>query len=282
MAGASPQRCSVRVDPGDAPQPWVDAAAKTRRAISIGDAEASDCGSIEVIVDGERAVVRFRTIDGRTAEREIGSPAELVPAVQALLVAGPVRPAEDGQDLSKVTVRPGVGTAATGSSMHALVGALATARIAAPGGYVSSGGSVFASVATSRWELGVVGDWDPIYGRVSGAVPSEFEMTSFGMAGQFAIRQPTRGPTLLFGGRAGIGGVSQQSNDVVNGQRTEAHLGALAGAVMPAAWMARFRVTILGEVVPGRVGRERTLGPGLPILPWWSVGLGVGMEVEVP
>src|SRR5262245_8915636 len=76
--------CPVTLVPSDAPAPWASAVASARERLA---SQSSDCGSVEIAVRPKGgAVLTFTTTEGRRAERTLGSPQELGPALDALLV----------------------------------------------------------------------------------------------------------------------------------------------------------------------------------------------------
>src|SRR5882724_7869352 len=86
--------CQVRVVSQGVPR-WEAAAKEAQQSTSRAEAAPHDCQSIEVTVlaDGTSRL-EFTTTEGRRADRQLQTPEELAPAIEALLVTvAPLPPA---------------------------------------------------------------------------------------------------------------------------------------------------------------------------------------------
>jgi hypothetical protein len=63
--------------------------------------------------------------------------------------------------------------------------------------------------------------------------------------------------------------------------RVEPRTGIYFGVAFPRRGPIRFRPTLSADVVPSRLGRELSIDPSIPSIPWWSIGLTLGMEGAV-
>jgi len=163
------------------------------------------------------------------------------------------------------------------------LGGLAAARIAGPGPYTSAGVSGFAQLDVGPWGLGVDARWDA-FEWISGAGP-DLEMATLALGLTIARRF-----RLRFGDvDAGVVPrlvAETQSDSVGAGENTLANTDIRGAAFVRAAFghgrPLRALVELDAELSPNRVRHSYRLDPGLPALPAWSAGLGVGFAWAEP
>jgi hypothetical protein len=194
--------------------------------------------------------------------------------------------------------------------IHGAVGG----RLGFPASYASPTLGLAVGLST-RWDLCLLGQWDVVSTRAS--LPSDFRRTSL-FAGAGAGRRLPMGDVALLGGilagasfdsesfstttaspGSGPGDQQSTSGDGQQSQvgeasstatvatrhtssRVEPRAGLYFGVAFPRRSRVRFRSTLTADVVPTRLGRELSLDPAVPSLPWWSLGLSIGVEGAIP
>jgi hypothetical protein len=232
--------CPVRVvSPGE-PR-WEEAAKDAEQRVLRTEAAPYDCQSIEVTVlaDGT-ARLEFTTTERRRADRQLQNPDELAPAIEALLVtvapqlqsAAAVEaktPPVTHELQAKQTAR------AKPSASHArpyfVIGVAAGARFTFGHKYLAPAASLRASGVFDRWELGISGEWDPLFKRVSGVTPAGFAMSALVVSALFGRRERAGRFEVNYGVDVGVAsvassaGAAQASSVDASQQRAGLYLG---------------------------------------------------------
>ncbi len=187
---AAADECIVRLFPPGADDPWRVAASRLEERVRSLPSASTDCREIDVEVTGDKATVTFITRDGRHAIRDMSTPDELVPTVEALFVTLPPAPTR----AEPITITPPITPPIVQPpvAMHApidplpdqerhvtfLFGLEGGARFGFPGVYASPALGGFAAVGVRRWELGVRSLWSPVYTTLGTAQPDGFLLWS--------------------------------------------------------------------------------------------------------
>lgn len=275
--------CQVRASAGATA--WAAVAGKVEQRLSEQGGAGNDCGEVEVLVrpDGS-ALVRFFTRDGRVAERLVAEPGELGPVVEALVATSP-------PDRTRVAPpaapSPPVAAPATELAWRGAAGS----RASTPGRklhwrYLSPALELGLGGAVGPWEVGVVGEWAPLYSDRTKSEAPGFAMSSILFGVQVAHRVDV-GPVIA---RAGfVAGVMQvrAEADAIDGEqapvadRAQTRAGVRVGALWPARARTRFAVDVRGEGVVGQTGKATPVERALPPLPGFALVLTLGVEGRV-
>lgn len=223
-------------------------------------------------------------------------PVELIPTVQALSAEVPSssgaaattsvgansvpRAAESRvsspRESSDVVATPSATTTPHPYDTHAVFGAQAGLRAGADH-LVSPCIGAFASVLSSRWELGVLGRYEAHY--VSTLGDSDRPETSSVVFGVSAgLREPL-GEFAVRGGISGLLAALHEDGGNKEGQ-AEARVGGYIGGVWPERGRFGIRADLSIEMVPYNIGRSQQNATGSSSLPWWGVATTVGLEIR--
>lgn len=267
----------------------------------------SDCSRIGLRVEGQRGHVVFSTMDGRSAERKIGSPSELEPTVRALDTIGPafekrttpapeasLKEQSESAPPAPTTLEARESTDAEGAraSSAALAQELARTSIrygALAGGRVGGGGlatpviDAYASVGAAKWEVGVLGRWEPHYANLADkdAQPRSGALGAGVMVG----RRESAGRHVLIvaGGSLLVAAIHEEgsaSKERASATYAEGRIGAYLGVIVPRRSTMRFRANLMAEAVPSKVVKYNS--DGAPLSQRWGVALMMGVELGGP
>jgi hypothetical protein len=295
--GRADPRCLVSVVPAEAEERWQDAA-RALEARLKNVAREIDCSAVTLEVAKERAFLVFTTRDGRQAVRQLQSPDELGPIVDALLVTLPPAPpappapavATEPAPSSSVTgaplERPPVPPLASSAGAHVVFQLLAGGRVGESGGFVSPTFGLRGGVLAGAWEFTAFGQWDPVHAMVAGA-PAGFSMSRYAVGVQAGRRAAVAASALAFGATTSIAVTNEVGQDGGGGSSggpsaAEPLVGAYLALVYPRSSRLRVRPELAADVVATRVGHTYSIDPALPALPWWSASASIGIEWEVP
>lgn len=280
------QACDLQLT-GDPSAAWQ----RAFRELSASQQEG-DCARLGVDVQGSAARLTYVTRDGRRAERALGSPAELAPALAALRVldpdtepvAPPARAATPAAQQRSVAGRSRVRGASP--MLTALTGLRAGSEaLLSPVVHVS-----LLAQLQEHWELGVFGSWET--GYFSGQGKSEFARYGEGLlGGGFAHRRRLKGFTLLGGARLAYARLYSYDNEppfqrpsylafpggalrVVIPINT-GRAAVFAGISFPAG---NARTRLRAELGADFVLRQRTIA----VVPNWALFVLLGMELGWP
>jgi len=282
--------CPLRIEPEGSPD-WSAAARNADQLLATRGTVQNDCARVVVQVQpAGGAVLHFTTTSGRTASRELRTPDELVPALEALLVT--LQPLAEMPPPAASTPGPAVTSAALPPPAPApaprrdrfVVGGGAGARLTLPRKYLAPEAFLRASVVLERLELGLVGAWDPLHVRLDGKVPQDFSMSTVQASALCAGRLPAGNTELNLGMLFGVAAVSASAHDLPRLGRTrsldvaEARLGAVAGIRYPRDSRTRASLDLMGDGAISGVHRAKTAELELPASPRFSVALCLGVE----
>ena len=268
-------RCPVELA-DDAPEAWQHAA----EALRVAGAKDGECGLVRVEIvrqsdDADVAHVVFVTSDGRSAQRWIREPAELVTAVKLLRIAGTTAASPKNVDEQPAATSPAAARSSdaqrdsrnsrnTDSGVpahHAIaVGLHAGARLA---GRWSPALGASLAWTPGAWELGIGGVAEPKYtptgtGEDKPPYDAAVALSTFGgyrvalgswqsvLQGRVtmaALSGETRVP-------AEVGSTPTDSSEKV--PSTEFRVGVFGGLVVPLGATTRLRGDLGLDLVPGR------------------------------
>lgn len=302
-AGAAAAPCDLEVTGARTPD-WDEAVGD----LALDRTGSGDCAVLRLHVGEEMARLTFVTKDGRSAERELHSPSELAPTVDALLVTGapsgeraeaaPIATEAPAATFELATgrppptldrVEPSRATNDAGSDVFVTFGVELGVR--GGSGLVGPMLGPTASVTLRPWELGVWGSYEPSYTRFAtkdsapadapaSDAPSESpppmppppppKGSALG-AGIFVGRRlPFSHLDMVAFGRLGVAAL--RAEDTTR-QSAEARIGAGLRLVFPRTAALRFRVTLGGDLMPTDLRR-----PSSVAVPWWAFSGTLGVE----
>jgi hypothetical protein len=279
--------CEVVVSGGDATA-WQSAIDELDQSSS----DESDCAEVTLSVEARSALLVFKTSDGRTTERVLSDPSELVPTVQALRVTVPARetpePKPEEATEPKVTpaprkkpmrdsapqVRP---TAPATTDSRTIFGFGLGARGGA-GALMSPVLRGYGSILLDRWELALVGGYDPRYHSVAEPPrPTKGSATVIGIGvGRY---EPVGSFALTTGGRVFLAVLENEDESHDEEGAAEVRTGAYLGLVFPRLAKTRFRADFSAEIVPQNMEATYQFDDKTSFTPWWAVGWSVGVEM---
>ncbi len=259
---------------------WSFAAVRlTRHLHELTDLDR--CAQVTVRPDPSGVTLRVTTSDGRAAERHVESIDELLAAAEAVLVLPPPVASAAARvaalDVPPTEPKPAPTEPTTA---HVELGAGGALRVGGTPAYVGAGLSVFAGFVLDRWLLTMTARLDVSDGVLSQPTPSDFEMQSTAVSVS-AGRRLNLGQASIDASLAA--NVVLESQDADEAER-EIHGAAedfrLGGAVrISGPRSASIRAFAAGdfEASPSRLRSKHYIDHALPILPWWSSGLAVGV-----
>ncbi|MEO8982395.1 MAG: hypothetical protein ABI548_22700 [Polyangiaceae bacterium] len=271
--------------------PRWEAAAKDAEQLTLRpDAAPSDCKSVEVTVLGDgTAHLEFTTTEGRHADRQLQNPDELAPALEALLVTVMPRPqpAASVSDTTPLAPRESHSNQATQAEPlpararpHFIIGVAAGARFTFGHKYLAPVASLRASGVFDRWELGIFGEWDPLFKRLSGATPAGFAMSALVVGALFGRREHAGRFDVTYGVDLGIASVasSADSAGASNVDASQQRAGLYLGGCYPSDKATRVTLGVLTDAALSGVRGPATAAAGLPPIPRYGVALTLGVE----
>jgi hypothetical protein len=281
--------CNVVVSGADAAaSAWQNAIAELEKTNS----EDSDCAEIRLVLEAGRGRMTFRTSDGRTTERVLEEPSELVPSVQALRVTIPEResatpPAETAPEprTLALTAAPSEHdrlvyprrSPSTPSDSSSFFGLQLGGRGGA-GSLVSPTLRGYGAMLLGRWELALIGGYDPRYHSV--AEPPTSQKGSAAVLGVgVGLREPLGSLAILGGGRLFLAVLNRENETEQEGGAAELRAGAYLGFVFPRTANLRFRSDFTAEIVPEKTRATYDDDDPTNFTPWWAVGWSVGIEM---
>ena len=267
---------------------WKQAALELEQRVEAGRG-AGSCAS--VVVEAHEGGVRLtlQTRDGRTVQRQIQDPIELIPTVESLSTEAPPPSAPPPTaPLPPPPTRPAAPTRSEPLpsdvprdpyALNPLYGAQLGIRAGADH-LISPCIGAFGAVPVGPWELGILGRYEGRYVSTLGGNEGAPKTSSL----TFGVTAGRRVPIGLFVLRTGILGVlaavHEDHRDGPDRDRAEGRLGAFVGGVWPAHTKVRLRADLAFEVVPYSIGRSQTNTTGASSLPWWGVASSVGVELQ--
>jgi len=286
--------CPLRLVSEGAPPEWVAAARAS--ADRLAPVASHDCGRVEITVGpGGAALLTFFTTDGRRAVRELMSPSELDPAVDALLVTLPPEPSPVPAPPAKPLPSPAPPAAAptdapvvraeAPSQRRFLVGGALGARMGVAGVFVAPAATLRPSGVFGHWELSAAAEVDPLYSYVPGGLPAGFGLWSLVVGAQVGRREELGGLALGYGVGLGVADVHEKADDSAGVSRSIAFAQPRASAYLRVVTPRRTRVRGLFELgvdaALADFDEKATTAKDLPTIPRWGLLASVGVEASV-
>jgi hypothetical protein len=232
---------------------------------------------LRIVPAGEECIVEATLPDGRVALRRVRSPDDLAPTVDALVLLPPRPPPSPEPKPSPPPERPPPGVAPQAATLNVEAGAAFVVRLSGAPAYASAGAEAYAGVRHARWLFALTVRYDPAEDLVKGS-PSSFEMETVG-AGFWFARRLFGEPSFAFDLGANASLLSetqsaQRDSNEVAGSMTDVRLGLTTRASFGRTWA--FAPSLTAEISPARLRRDLRIDQALPVLPAWSVGIGIG------
>lgn len=289
--------CPIRLAPDTAAAPWKEAVARAAARLARLDSP-HDCRAVDVIVgpDGG-ATLAFVTTDGRGAARALEAPADLAPALEALLVTLPPPrapsppPPREPSPATSVPVQAPTATlppAPPRPDLHLLLGASAGGRLVwLPFSHASPAFSFRASVLVDHWEIGVVADYAPVHRPLVLTPPDGFALSTFAAGFTFGRRASAAGASFGYGTTLTVQSASEEATDIPAVASTReidtAHprFGLYGKVAYPERARVRFTTELGLDAVLGSLRDKAARQRQLPALSRFGVALSVGVEAAV-
>jgi hypothetical protein len=236
--------------------------------------------------------------DGRTTQRRLSAPDDLLKTIEALLVlpiwlqtdthaslTHATRAATDRAEDSErppalLPLRATVISPEVSTRLGVEIGIEAAVRLARAPTYLNPALALYAGILPEAWWLGIELRWEPYQYPLRVSPPSDFQMDS--MAGGLLVaRRVSLGFVNLNIGMNLLAAATFQTFDLHGGaERSETLVDVRTGAICrvllgTAAWRGSLSLGI--DVSPLRVRRSVALEADLPAVPVWSLGLGLGI-----
>lgn len=289
--------CPLRVEPPNPETAWHAKAQETEKSLRDRSSAPDDCRSIRIEVQPEgNALLTFTTTDGRIAVRLLHSAEEIPATVEALLVTLPVeKPLEKKKEkaqssnlappVASLNPREATKPNVVRETPRFVFDIFAGGRLGVDAGMFSPAVGAQALFLLRPWELGLGGEFNPLYAPLSGSALSGFLLRSF--QGHFLVgRRFLQGPRAFrVGGTFGFGLVREEadSDPVTKGtihiDAFQPRVGLYGAIVIPREKSLRFVVGLHGDMAIWGVREAGTLKRNLPDLSRFSLGLTLGMEV---
>lgn len=282
--------CDVVVLGSDATA-WESAVAEVEAS---GD--DSDCAEIGLHVDGNRARLTFRTSDGRTTERLLEDPSELLPTVQALRVTVPARDTSVDAPTTEAEPEPAPKKPESRASSPQRDEQSSPQRRVLPGGESASmfglqvggrGGADslvspilrgYGAILLDRWELALIAGYDARYHSVA-EPPRAVKGSALVLGIGVGRYEPVGSFALTGGGRVMLAVLENEDESKDDPGAAEVRTGAYLGLVFPRLASTRFRTDLSAELVPQYARAADRRDDGTSFTPWWAIGWSVGIEM---
>lgn len=280
--------CPVSLEPGTASAAWQTARADAEKRLAKAH---GDCSQVRIEVhEHGGATLRFTTTDGRVASRELASPSELPSVLDALLVTVPPEvptasasssepaPSASASAVASPPVESTPKPPRTAISRSLRIEPTLGARIGLDEDVLAPSLMMKSFFVLGAFELGVRGEWNPLFGSWGRTPPGGFTMYS-GFADVLAGVRLHAGPLELpIGVSAGVGGTYERAEGArVRTLQTRAGVyGGLALALDPAV---RFTFGFGLDVVLSGLHDKNTQAKQIWPLPRTGLLLGLGLEV---
>jgi hypothetical protein len=298
--GLAAAPCPISLVPEDAGGAW-EGARRDAEARLARLAEPHDCRVVEVSVrpDGG-ATLAFLTTDGRGAARALESPADLVPALEALLVTrlapvpAPTPPAPPEPAPPAPLLRPAAPAmgsrarrAASPPTRVTLGGALGGRLAFGDTTHLAPVASLRASATLAPWELGVFAEVAPLHEPLSFSAPEGFALSSFATGIAVGRRESSARVAFAYGLSMSVASVNEEADDLPELTQSRAvdlaepRIGGYGRLAFPAASSPRVAAELGFDAAFGRLRKGAAANRQLPALPRFGLGLTVGVEVDV-
>ena len=250
-------------------------------------------GALFLRLDGDdRAVLRFRDLEGHAVERHIPSPGALVATAEALLARPPQQeasprssPADAGveraherpppadDDARRVSARPR-------REPRYIVDGTVGIRFSGPEAALWLAPALRATVPLEAWSAGVWARYGLPY--VFQEVPPDFSMVqvNLGFSGGRQLLSVPIDLRVAFNPSFSVISMDADPPDhEASGAKIDLYLGAGLSAAIPFSPVWRGVVVLDAEMVPAAIRAERRLDPSFPALPAYEIGLAFGVEL---
>lgn len=281
--------CPIRVVPGEAPG-WQAAARAVEERTREATPRPHDCQSTQVTVQADgSASLEFTTTEGGHAIRRLQAPDELGPAIEALLVtvapaptvpAVQIEPSKPAPRFADTSAEP----PAPREKPHFVLGAGAGTRLTFGHKYLAPAVSLRATGVFDRWELGVSGEWDPVFTRLVGSTPAGFAMSALVVGALFGRRERVRRFDVGYGFSLAIASVASSANAGPNHpinrsvDASQQRVGFYAGARFPRKASTRVTLDVAADAALSGLRGVATSEANLPGFPRYGTSLSLGVE----
>lgn len=289
----------LRVD-GELSEDWRNSVEQLCNALpKMHDVDPS--ARLRIVPADDDVLVEATVGDGRVAVRRVHSPDDLALTVAALVElpteptappapTGLPPPASTPAPLAAAPIvalpeRPLPDTATApqhpSRSLGVEIGGALMARIAGAPTYFLAGPEFYAGLRPGNWLFALAFRWEPL-AVLSDPVPSGFDLDTAGAGFILAHRVVDAGVALDAGFNATLlANRESYDNDNRRVSDTDGDMRVgLLGRLLFGGPEWRWAITIEAEASPLRVGGPLRVAPGLPTLPTWALGLGLGMTWE--
>lgn len=279
--------CAVRLTPPDQAE-WR--AALDQAGVGAHKGPLADCRSIHVaVLPDNTAVLEFITTDGRVATRHVEGPAELAPAIEALLVTVSPSPATPPPP-APATAAPPPAVPDNDKARHAptplthlVLDAGVGGRITLAHKYAALAVSLQAAAVISSWEFGVFGEWDPVSTPLAAAPPSGFALSMLDVGAMLGRREHVGRFEVACGVDWGIAAIAETASaNAVVADRTvdgsQQRFGGYVGLRFPRDSSTRFMTQLWVDSALSGLRRKATAAAQLPGFPRFGGVLSLGIE----
>lgn len=256
--------------------------------------------SLSLDPNGAGAILRLEERDGRTVERHIATPEDLVPTGEALLASperpAPPPPASDDAISTRPTPRPTLlkkpidvthDVAIHGPRVEPrlLVDGVLTGRYTGQTSALWGGAAIRGTIPIGAWSAGIWARFD-LPAWVFTKVPEDFSMSEVcvGLSvGRRLVASPLELHLLAGPSLAVVAMEGGMEPDFAEGGRVDARVGVELRSLWTIAGVWRAVVSLDGEIAPGAAGsaKGRQVDPALPALPTYTMGLSIGVQASV-
>lgn len=293
--------CPIVLEPREPSTAWHEKAREAEGVFAKLAERQHDCRSVRIEVQPEgNALLTFTTTDGRIAVRLLHSPSDIPPTLEALLVTLPVEtPIEAPSPSTKVSPNPlpskqpaahdqpdQPAVSAPARSPHRMFfEAFSGARFGFGAGYFAPALGLRATMQLVRWEIGVRGEWNPLYVPLVDSAPPGYSMYSFQANLFLGRRDVRRFGAFQYGAMMGIAAIQEEADadpatkGKVDIGAFQPRIGGYGGVVIPREGKIRLNIGLFGDFALWGLRAKGTVVKNLPALPRLGLGLTIGMEV---
>jgi hypothetical protein len=278
--------CPLVLTPADQAE-WQAAVRDVQAGARKGS--AADCQSIHLaVLPDQGAELEFITTDGRVATRHLEGPAELSPAIEALLVTvapPPAAPAATVIAAPPTPPTPPIARASNDGERRAqlVLGAGLGGRLTAARKYWAFATNVRAVGVLGKWELGVFGEWDPVYAPLGSVAPGAFGLSVLDVGAMLGRREQSGRLDVSYGVNWGVAALSESAsaNAAVADRSVDGpqqRVGAYVGSRFPRDASTRFTTELWFDAALSGLKRAATAAAQLPAFPRYGGVLYLGVE----
>jgi hypothetical protein len=165
-----------------------------------------------------------------------------------------------------------------------VIGAGAGSRFTFGHKYLTPSASLRATGVFDRWEVGVFGEWDPVYARLAGKSPPGFAMSALFVGAVFGRRESASRLEVNYGLGLGIASVAASADpdpSIANARNVDAsqrRVAVYAGARYPRDKTIRVTLDLMSDAALSGLRGAATSDARLPPFPRYGLSLSVGIE----